>query len=97
PRHLDALDLGGHGGGLEEADPDRQVELVFGVLEDDDRGFGHRVQGQAADRHLNRIFPFHHANSPSDWEFRSESTGSSSPTSEVAVAPVMRTGASRPR
>jgi hypothetical protein len=57
--HLDALELGRHGGRLEEADPDRQVQLVVGILENDDGRLGDGIEGQTADGHLDEVVATH--------------------------------------
>ena len=45
PRRLDALELEGDGVGLEDPDPDREEEVLVRLLEDHDRGVGHRDRG----------------------------------------------------
>src|SRR6516225_4237636 len=96
PRHLDAFNFCSHGRGLQETDPNRQVKFIVRVLEDNNRRFSHRVQGQAANGHLNRIFPFGHSISPSDWKSETRSAVMTSPISELAVAPIIRTGSKDP-
>ncbi len=54
-RHLDAFELGGHRRRLQQADPDRQIQLVVAVLENDDRRLGHRVEREPADAHENEF------------------------------------------
>src|ERR1035437_2031616 len=54
---LDPFELGGHRGGLERADPDVQVELVVGILEDDDGHLGRGVERDPTYDHQNEVFP----------------------------------------
>src|SRR5262245_13953416 len=94
--HLDAFNFSCHGRRFQQADPDRQIKLIVRVLENNDRRLGDWIQGQAADGHLNRIFPFAHATSPSDWNLETCSAVTISPSSELAVAPTIRTGSKQP-
>src|SRR5208282_3400459 len=57
PLRLDPFELGGHRGGLERTDPDVQVELVVGILQDDDGHLGGRIERDPAHDHQNEVFP----------------------------------------
>src|SRR5262249_52774795 len=94
--HFDAFDFRGHGRRFQKTDPDRQVKFVIGIFQNDDGRLCYRIYCQSAHRHLYGIFPLDHAISPCAWELETRPSSNNSPNSEVAVAPVMRTGTNFP-
>ena len=92
PGHGDALDLGGHGGRFQQADPNRQIELILGIFENHDRRLGHRVEGQSpARRTFDAVWFRADRLSPSCRDSIAALAHIGSPSNELAVALVMRT------
>src|SRR6266851_2436860 len=53
---LDSLELGGHRSGLERSDPDMQIELIVGILQDHNRHLCGWVESNSPNHHQNEIF-----------------------------------------